>query len=64
MSYQLCPNIVNTIFSEIPINKCYHHPQVIETFQSLPLLTVHCLPNIAWRRNLYPLVNSGILGHS
>ena len=39
MSYQLCPNFINTIFNEIPLNKCYHHQQPTETFQHLPLLT-------------------------
>ena len=41
MSYQLCPNIISTILNEIPINKCYHNPQLIETSQTsqyLPLL--------------------------
>ncbi|PKB95557.1 hypothetical protein RhiirA5_436500 [Rhizophagus irregularis] len=65
MSYQLCANIITTIFNEIPVNKCYNNPQPIETSHHLSLLhLVHCLPNIAWRRNLYPLVNLGLLEHS
>jgi hypothetical protein len=39
MSYHLCPNIIDTILKEIPINKCYNPPQPTETFQYLPLLT-------------------------
>ena len=41
MSYHLCPNTINTILSEFPINKCYNNPlPIIETSQPyLPLLT-------------------------